>query len=122
MTTSTRAAARRQITIRLGLLAAVMLVAGGLPWVTAGPLAARLIAVPLLLAGLLAAWVVIRVRALPAGPVRTPRPAGTAGTGTGGQPAGCGGCACGGAGCAAEDAAERATGSAAGAPDREAAG
>jgi hypothetical protein len=33
--------------VRLGVLAAVLLLAGLLPWVTAGPLPARLVALPL---------------------------------------------------------------------------
>jgi hypothetical protein len=41
--------------LRLAALAALLLVAGALPWLTAGPLPARLIALPLLAAGVLAA-------------------------------------------------------------------
>jgi len=41
--------------LRLAALAALLLVAGALPWLTAGPLPARPIALPLLAAGVLAA-------------------------------------------------------------------
>ena len=56
--------------VRLGVLAAALLVAGLLPWVTAGPLPARLVALPLLLAGALVAVVAVRVRSV----VPQPRP------------------------------------------------
>jgi hypothetical protein len=46
---------RRGAVLRLAALAALLLVAGALPWLTAGPLPARPIAVPLLAAGVLAA-------------------------------------------------------------------
>jgi hypothetical protein len=55
---------RRSAAVALGLLAAALLVAGALPWVTAGPLPARLIALPLLLLGGLAGVAAAR---LPAG-------------------------------------------------------
>jgi hypothetical protein len=48
----------------LGVLAAVLVVAGLLPWVTAGPTAARLLALPLLVAGLGVTLVAARVRSL----------------------------------------------------------
>jgi hypothetical protein len=51
----------RRATVRLGVLAAVLLLAGLLPWVTAGPLPARLVALPLLLAGALVAVLTARV-------------------------------------------------------------
>ncbi len=56
--------ARRRAVLRLGLLAGVLLLAGGLPWVTAGPLPARLIALPLLVAGLLVAAVTVKLRSI----------------------------------------------------------
>ena len=52
---------RRRATVRLGVLAAVLLLAGLLPWVTAGPLSARLVALPLLLAGALLVVLTARV-------------------------------------------------------------
>ena len=54
--------ARRRATVRLAVLAAVLLLAGLLPWLTAGPAAARLVALPLLLAGVLVAVAAVRVR------------------------------------------------------------
>lgn len=79
--------ALRRATTRLGLLAAVLLVAGLLPWLTAGPLGVRLVALPMLLAGLGVAAVALRVRrVVPAAPAPLVE-------------RGCDGCACGGGGC-----------------------
>lgn len=47
----------------LGFLAAALLLAGLLPWVTWGELTIRLLALPLLLAGLIVAGSALRVRA-----------------------------------------------------------
>lgn len=47
----------------LGVLAAALLLAGLLPWVTWGELTIRLLALPLLLAGLVVAGSALRVRA-----------------------------------------------------------
>jgi hypothetical protein len=66
---------RRRAMWRLGVLAAALLVAGGLPWVTAGPLAARLIALPLLLAGVLVSVVAVRVRPVAPAPAPAAAPA-----------------------------------------------
>lgn len=76
--------ARRRAVRMLGTLAAVLLVAGVLPWVTGGELAIRLLALPFVLAGLLVLGATLRVRA--------------AGTVTPSAPPvgrGCDGCACG---------------------------
>ena len=54
----------RRAARRLGVLAAVLLVAGLLPWVTGGSLGVRLVALPLLLAGAGVATMAVRVRAL----------------------------------------------------------
>jgi hypothetical protein len=56
---------RRLATGGLGLLAATLLVAGVLPWVGGGPLAVRLIAVPLLLLGALAGVAAARLPTTP---------------------------------------------------------
>jgi hypothetical protein len=68
---------RRSAAIAFGLLAAVLLAAGVLPWVTGGSLAIRLIGVPLLLLGLLAALTAIRLPsvAIPRRPAAPARPA-----------------------------------------------
>jgi hypothetical protein len=84
---------RRTASVRLGILAALLLLAGALPWATAGPLPTRLIAAPLLLAGVLMAIATVGLRRTPV----TRR--NTAGT----PPAACGACSCGGqteSGCA----------------------
>lgn len=47
----------------LGALAATLLLAGLLPWVTWGELGIRLLALPMLLAGLVVAGTALRVRA-----------------------------------------------------------
>src|SRR6266511_4442261 len=80
--------------IMLGALAALLVLAGVLPWLTGGSGAARGFATPLLLVGLFAWYAALRaVRAEPAAP---PRPA----TGRDAGPAGgCGGCRCGAGGC-----------------------
>jgi len=98
----------RRATLRLGMLAAVLLVAGLLPWVTGGPTGARLVALPLLLAGLGVTALVLRVRS-----VLSRRATAAA------YPAPlvertCDGCACGGGGCGsaapATDEAQRTAG------------
>ena len=48
----------------LGILAAALLLAGLLPWVTWGELTIRLLALPMLLAGVLVAGAALRVRAV----------------------------------------------------------
>jgi hypothetical protein len=66
-----------------------------LPWLGAGPLSTRLIALPLLATGALLAVALVRLRATP-----LRRPASPAA-----RPAGCATCSCGGAaGCAADPA------------------
>ena len=54
---------RRWAAVALALLAAALLLAGGLPWVTGGTLPVRLIALPLLLVGGLAAVTAARLPA-----------------------------------------------------------
>lgn len=89
-----RAVLRRRAAVRLGLLGGLMLVAGVLPWATAGPLAARLFALPLLLVGVVVGAGAVRVRRLPLPAPRSAYPAPAA------EPAaGCGGCDCGSEGC-----------------------
>ena len=84
--------ARRRAVVRLGVLAAALLVAGLLPWVTMGPLPVRLVALPLLLAGALVAVVAVRVRTVLARPRPSAPPVERR----------CDGCVCGtGGGCAA---------------------
>jgi len=91
--TTTRA--RRAATLRLGALTALLLLAGALPWLSAGPLSTRLIALPLLATGALMAVATARLQATP---LRRP-------TSSGGRQAGCSACSCGGAGgCAPEPA------------------
>jgi hypothetical protein len=68
---------RRSATIAFGLLAAVLLAAGVLPWMSGGSMAIRLIGVPLLLLGLLAAVTAVRLPSVaiprrPAPPARPP--------------------------------------------------
>jgi hypothetical protein len=58
------AEARRRAVRLLGVLAAALLVAGLLPWVTGGELTIRLLALPMFLAGLMVAGAALRVRAL----------------------------------------------------------
>jgi len=57
------AEARRRAVLLLGALAAALLVAGLLPWVTGGDLTIRLMALPMFLAGLLVTGVALRVHA-----------------------------------------------------------
>ena len=76
--------ARQRAVRMLGALAAALLLAGALPWVTGGESTIRFLALPLLLAGLMVLGATLRVWA--AG--RTPAPA---------PPVerGCDGCVCG---------------------------
>ena len=91
--TTTRA--RRAATLRLGALTALLLLAGALPWLSAGALSARLIALPLLATGALTAVATVRLRG-----TSLRRPASSAD-----RPAGCATCSCGGsAGCSVESA------------------
>lgn len=86
--------ARRRAVLLMGVLAATLLLAGLLPWVTAGPWLVRLLGLPLLLAGLLVAGAALRVRAVPQARQQAPSA----------PPVerGCDGCVCGiGGGCAA---------------------
>jgi len=88
--------------IMLGALAALLVLAGVLPWLTGGSGAARGFATPLLLVGRFAGHAALRaVRAEPAAPPRpTTRPATRPATGRDAGPAGgCGGCRCGAGGC-----------------------
>ena len=86
------ARARRRAVVRLGVLAAALLLAGLLPWVTMGPLPARLLALPLLLTGVLVTIVAVRVRSV----LPRPRPSAPP------VERRCAGCVCGtGGGCAA---------------------
>jgi hypothetical protein len=82
---------RRRAVLLLGGLAATMLLAGLLPWLTGGELTIRLFGLPLLLAGLLVAGVTLRVAT-----VRRPAPSAPP------VERRCDGCVCGtGGGCAA---------------------
>ncbi len=60
---TTAVEARRRAVRMLGILAAALLVAGLLPWVTWGALQIRLLALPMVLAGLVVAGAALRVRA-----------------------------------------------------------
>jgi hypothetical protein len=85
----------RRAAARLGVLGVALLVAGALPWLTGGALAARLIALPLLLAGAAVAGATVRILTLPkvsAAPAAYPAPV---------TAAGCDGCTCGEDGCQA---------------------
>lgn len=75
--------------IRLVALAAVLVVAGALPWLTGGPTAARLLGLPFILLGVLAAYATTRITQLAQRPA--PAPAGPSG--------GCDSCVCGGGAC-----------------------
>lgn len=77
--------ARRRAVQRLGALAGVLLLAGVLPWVTGGEAAIRLLALPLLLAGLLVLGATLRVHAAGKAPAPSAPP----------LERGCDGCACG---------------------------
>jgi hypothetical protein len=77
--------ARRRAVRNLGALAGVLLLAGVLPWVTGGETAIRLLALPLLLAGLLVLGVTLRVHAAAKAPAPSAPP----------LERGCDGCACG---------------------------
>lgn len=83
----------RRAVARVGLLAALLIVAGALPWLGGAPLAVRLVSSPLLAAGVLVGYLATRMRQVrlpvPARPSRQPR-----------RTAGCQGCACGAGGCA----------------------
>lgn len=81
---------RRRAIARVGLMAALLVVAGVLPWVSGGPLSVRLLALPLLAAGVFLGAAAFRLhRTLP------PMPdAASADT----RPAACAGCACGASG------------------------
>jgi hypothetical protein len=81
----------RRATLRLSVLAAVLLLAGLLPWLTDGPLPVRLVALPLLLTGAGVAAVAVRLRSVLPTPVR-PRPSAPP------VERACDGCACGGGG------------------------
>lgn len=105
MGVTTAVGTRRRLVTRLGALSAVLLVAGVLPWATWGDLSIRLLALPMLLAGLLVAGLALRVHA-----AGRPAPA---------EQLGCGGCQCGGGGCGTEPADADATPAGA---DRSAAG
>jgi hypothetical protein len=83
----TSARDRRLAAGMLGVLAAALLVAGSLPWAGSGPLAVRLIALPLLLLGALAAVVAARLPTMASPLRRTASPAA--------RPLGCANCACG---------------------------
>jgi hypothetical protein len=76
---------RRRAVRMLGALAGVLLLAGLLPWVTGGELVLRLLALPLLLAGLMVLGAALRVRAA----VRAPAPSAPP------VERGCDGCVCG---------------------------
>ena len=77
---------RRRAVLLLGL-AAMLLLAGLLPWVTGGETTVRMLALPLLLAGLLAAGAAVRIAV-----ARRPAPL---------VERTCDGCTCGAGGCAA---------------------
>ena len=77
--------ARRRAVRMLGALAGVLLLAGVLPWVTGGEWTIRLLALPLLLAGLLVLGATLRVHAARKAPAPSAPP----------LERGCDGCACG---------------------------
>lgn len=78
-------AARRRAVRMLGALAGALLLAGVLPWVTGGEWPIRLLALPLVLAGLLVLGATLRVHAAGAAPAPSAPP----------LERGCDGCACG---------------------------
>jgi hypothetical protein len=69
----------------LAALAAALLLAGGLPWVTGGEMTIRFLALPLLIAGLLVTGAALRVRAAGRKPAPSAPPV----------ERGCDGCVCG---------------------------
>jgi hypothetical protein len=69
VTDAEAARVRRRAVLLVGVLAATMVLAGLLPWLTGGELTIRLFGLPLLLAGLLVAGVALRVAT-----VRRPAP------------------------------------------------
>jgi hypothetical protein len=77
--------ARRRAVRMLGALAGALLLAGVLPWVTGGETTIRLLALPLLLAGLMVLGATLRVRAAGRAPAPSAAPV----------ERGCDGCACG---------------------------
>ena len=81
--------ARRRAVLLVGGLAAALLLAGLLPWVTGGDSTVRMLALPMLLAGLLVAGAAVRVAT-----VRRPAPSAPPVERT------CDGCSCGAGGCA----------------------
>ena len=87
----------RRALAQVGGLAALLLLAGTLPWLGGGSLTIRLIGLPLLLAGLVIGGVVglVAYRLRQAAELAR-RPSASAGSGGSG---GCGGCACGSGGC-----------------------
>ncbi|MFL6131127.1 MAG: hypothetical protein ACJ73E_18960 [Mycobacteriales bacterium] len=80
---------RRRAVLLVGTLAAALLLAGLLPWVTGGETTIRMLALPMLLAGLLVTGAATRIavvrRPAPVSPVERR----------------CDGCTCGAGGCAA---------------------
>jgi hypothetical protein len=79
---------RRRAVLLLGGLAGALMLAGLLPWLTGGDTTIRLLALPMLLAGLLVTGATIRVAV-----VRRPTPAPLV-------ERSCDGCSCGAGGCA----------------------
>lgn len=80
---------RRRAVLLIGTLAAALLLAGVLPWVTGGETTIRMLALPMLLAGFVVAGAAVRIAVVRRPTAVTPveRP--------------CDGCTCGGGGCAA---------------------
>lgn len=77
--------ARQRAVRKLGALAGVLLLAGVLPWVTGGELTIKLLALPLLLAGLMVLGATLRVHAAGRAPGPSAPP----------LERGCDGCVCG---------------------------
>ncbi len=75
--------------VRLVALAAVLLVAGILPWATGGPAVVRILGIPFVLLGLLAGYATTRLQTVASRAATRSAP-----------PAGCGGCNCGAGSCA----------------------
>ena len=80
--------------IMLSALAVLLVLAGVLPWLVGGSVAAKGFAMPLLLVGLFAGYAVLRAGRAESAP--PPRPATRPAAGPAG---GCGGCQCGAGGC-----------------------